>query len=582
MKIDKILVQGNKRSSSKAIEKYLNVSKGMVFTRLKQREMYYDLWRSGRFVSSNISILDPFLNRGYTLVIDVRESIVAKPIDQPLDKNEVVLLKCGRWLSNPDNWTKDLALKGKFQGREIDLSLKFDEGFICSVHHPRIDDDSSLTIVSSSQEIGIYPLMTQSYVKGKSSLGSLRMEIDVDMKVDKETQESRYFGFRYGYTHTTSGPKKPPFELNLNITPVFCLATANDPRTEISWDGDLMKLKSVEGELDIDGKSGQLKRYKHSSDEFEFEIYFEDDKYRTALNEVRRQSEKSTNKFDASQPTRSIASFLLSDGVYDEWAPWVASFDINGLTKPNLDEMRLIMRSFGFRLLDAVDAKITQKHNKEKSDRDSFIIPAHPTLAHKNWFQLVGLQCIPVADDFFPNRSWPWTVWRESLYIAAGQRHYAGQQINMIQHSDKFGPLASLVTASLLKSVNPRASYAIAHHGKKRLNSEHFLKDVEPLIDPAYLIGHSFQQVCRDLIRSSDEEISMLVQCLPGSCKEPFLSFVNHLRKEKTGTMQQRILNSLAASWENGLELMLDRKLFDLAKGSNESLSERPAKTVDR
>ena len=97
--IREIQIAGNKINSQRLICDYLGLRTGILYSGEAAAGWRERLWRSGRFVGSDI-VVTPcgFGNPGLALRIDVVELKVAPPLDSALLPEEAALLRFREWL----------------------------------------------------------------------------------------------------------------------------------------------------------------------------------------------------------------------------------------------------------------------------------------------------------------------------------------------------------------------------------------------------------------------------------------------------------------------------------------------------
>ena len=105
-------VAGNEKNSREAILKCVAFRSGVPATRDEQVRLQERLWRSGRFIKSEVMLMRPATahdNAGAW--INVVELHGASPLDQPLTRAEDLLLKCRDWLARMERWDGDLVVR---------------------------------------------------------------------------------------------------------------------------------------------------------------------------------------------------------------------------------------------------------------------------------------------------------------------------------------------------------------------------------------------------------------------------------------------------------------------------------------
>ena len=105
-----VMITGNEANSRQEILKCIGFRTGLPATRDQLAAIQERLWRSGRFIKSQVTLIRPATPAdGAVLSINVSELHGAPPLGKPLTPEEAILLKCRDWLVNSDRWGGDFV-----------------------------------------------------------------------------------------------------------------------------------------------------------------------------------------------------------------------------------------------------------------------------------------------------------------------------------------------------------------------------------------------------------------------------------------------------------------------------------------
>lgn len=571
--LDEIEIVGNKRDSKEAILKYLNLNEGSLLTRAEQTRVEYELWRSGRFIDYELTPAPPdAVDDPVKLQIKVTESPYAPPIDQPLSREEQVLLKMREWLANPDRWQGDMTLRVKPGDWTFELVLTPGGGVLATFSPQSEEPHRAFAVVASKDVVGFYPATAPVKLEALSAPVQLEAKIGVGLNADPG-DPPKHFKLSFGFSihNGRSSDLKCPFTGSINMQPAVAVANVHAHNAKVQWDGGTLTLLSDRGRMQVDEASGALLSYRDKGNRDAIEITFRKGAFDRRLQDIRERTGELENGFDPDRPLSSFLAFFCREEVIAELVDEVVARVYE--SKKSDEEMETIKNqlktlTLARKLLDAgVLQPIDDLYTEPESQKDAeFDVPTNisPSDKQLNLAAIYARVAVTMADELFPRNSWLWTVWREAGFTVAGKGKYTGPQLQVLYESRDFGPACYLALGALLERVQPRMSQLFASRGLWSTDAADFRKDYEPLMDRQYVVGACLLQASK-LIRELDaEEIRGIVDRLPDEYGACLQAFANELQSDDSRATEQAIPAALDRCWDAGLKQVVESQLRGL------------------
>ena len=525
---DDVEILGNQNNIRQEILAYLELKPGDTLTRLDHRRLEYRLWQSGRFTEHHVTPVRPDSpDQPLVTRIELNEYAKAPRLSEELTAEEKTLLKFGRWCTSIGSRGEDVVWQMSRDDRQTEVVCSPKNGILMLTHDSTENRDArSLqnAVVFSAGLVGCYSAkprkrlcvpVTRGQVTGNFTLG-----IDPAPKDPKKP-------FRFKFTLSMKASDKPvqPFRLTIGAAPVFFLAPARNRPKAISWEGDVLVVASPEGRLRIDGTSGKLLEFLHndpSSDRTKGRLTLEEGRFESLLAEIESATADYPNVFDPKHRWTSIARFLFADpppvvrDALDE--------AMDDKTRERFADRRawsLLWEIVGQRLLEVLD-KHGRSHRGPDSAAQKFEIPRDYRFGFDN-----PLSAFPIAslgilapDTLFARRSWPWTLWRETTFLAVSRPRYAMTELNRIYKSPTSGPVALLLAAAMASKRNPKAANMLARRGLERLTLDYFRLDYNSLFADGYLSREIAIWIAEDLRSIQEEDVELLDRFLMAKTRD--------------------------------------------------------------
>jgi hypothetical protein len=585
-----VTISGNEANSREDILKYVGFRSGVPATRDEQVRIQSKLWRSGRFIKSEVEIYHPAtVSDNASLQIGLVEYHAAPPLSKPLSREEEIFLKCRNRLANQDQRDGDLVVQCEgvdYAGRAI---FSPTNGVMVAFECKESPKQKAANVVAvmSAVEIGFFNLAESRKTSFRPPNGQLlgSLTLRLDESVNKTREESHSLGFYFG-VKSERQETKLPFDVSLSFDPVFFVDMAHDPDTKYVIRDGVLTASSAKRVVRLDASSGKLISYveiisdEESSDNKKpvdpaviekakpgasqhiLRLAMIPGEYRRRLDVAHAAAEKFRNTYDSRHIFSSLLGFVAAEDTL-----WQSD-----TMKSHLQARRLIRWMCSKRLLDLFDKAWMDLCADDDSSggRDWFSIPdgvfASPGMS-LDLMRWATCSLLYGGREFAPPGSWPERVGRGAVLSMFGHADAANVDLLRVYKSDKNGPICFLTAATLLADYNPPMAQMMASRGLRRLSLQDFQKEYAVFLDPKYPIGQSVLHAV-DAIRSADDgDIKLLGEMLPDIA--PLLrQFVKNLRENPKQPADQVLKASLDALWQNGLSQQVKTILETLEKSS--------------
>jgi hypothetical protein len=123
--------------------------------------------------------------------------------------------------------------------------------------------------------------------------------------------------------------------------------------------------------------------------------------------------------------------------------------------------------------------------NTNAQPESTFFIPLEKGAAvPSSQLGLIAPYAVFFADQIWVPRTWPWTVFRESFFVAAGRPDYTERELGGLLASEEVGPVGDAVLAALMSKMSPALGLKFARAGVGKVTLPAFEADLARLLAP--------------------------------------------------------------------------------------------------
>jgi tetratricopeptide (TPR) repeat protein len=575
-----VTITDNKANSRQEILKYTGFRTGLPATRDELAAVQEKLWRSGRFIKSEVTMFRPATPAdGAVLSINVSELHCATPLGKPLTPEEAILLKCRDWLANCDRWGGDFVCRCDAAEGSFCLVFSPSDGAFSSIKYIRTPEQkpAEFTAIASPSETGLYDLLAKRKLVAR--LGHAQLVCTVTLRLDDNANEEKEGRGKlaWGLGITSRNPKfSSPLDLVLSFDPVYFLEMANRPGTKCAMENGVLTITNADMVLRLDAASGRPLEcvLKEAVEEKSEEKHSNKDKqvakspprespkvlrfsvvpgeFQRRVDAVHAATARIPNTYVPQCPVSSAMRFALD---YDAVWEWLGETD-NRALRP------VVRRMLDKNVCEPFDRVAISffggEGNNSSGQSDSFSIPRAPAptavleQANSDNARIASL-LLAVAHLAFVPGSWPDAVARDTVVMFQGYGDAAIADTKRAYRSEKSGPICLLAASVATAKRNPAIGDLMATRGLERLSLQDFRKDYAALLDPKCPSGQFFQRVAEFLRDADDSDIQSLSAILPGNAAAPFQNWARGLRQNRSRFAAEALPPLLDAAWEAGL-----------------------------
>lgn len=550
---------GNQKHTREEIVSYLNLRPGTVVTREFRQRIERSLWNSARFTASKVDVEQIPGQSGVLLKIDVQEYAPAPRLSEPLSREERALMKYRHWMIHGAGSQLDMVVTATRPTGRLEVILSPVEGISsCLWKTPDADGPPAFAVLATDQNLAAYALASGRVLSAPVSGVQLNATLALEMNAENPAHPRR-IKFGFGFKSLEDGETRSPLTLTTSMPPVYFLAHAHE-KAECSWEGQMLTIRSKQGTMRIDERTGELIDYAAQPSEVDgtaFGYAFERGAFTRRRQLLLDASAGKANDFDGARPISSVSAFLLNTEMLSAMGGFV--FGEKFSERAPQASLAALGKLIDHGLLAGADTMVIAM---TKKDGETFKIPAQPDPAQP--FQLkhfYGFLVAQAADHVFPRDSWAWTMWRESSLVVAGLSQHTGTELNKIMSDARCGPSSYWLLAELLNSIQQPVG-PIAQQGLRRFNREAFIREWETALGSEL---HPSVAATLEALRSlSDDDVAALTALADGPKRE-WIRIAGQMRTATEPRPDHTTADLLEGIWSTELRDRLEQRLRQLA-----------------
>lgn len=556
--VERAEVRGLERSSRDAVIRALGWRPGALVTRRELQRMNARLRDSGRFITHDVRLASPTEGEaGYRLDVDVLEVPGVTPLGESLSDVEETLLKFHRWSSEFASQGHDLVLRRDGEQSRTEAILSTEHGAMFG-HHRLAPETAEVlakhTVVFSNTDIGYYVDAIDQYLLSRAFNRQIHVQLRIQMTAGEDRHKHpKSISFGLGrFRHRDEG--NPRAVLDVRITPSFCLAMAHMDNAVSHVEDGVLTIESDTAHVQMHVETGELIKYvaKGEAGVAALSLTVERHAMQTALDRLQERSHEHLNAFDSNRPISSVAEFFIGEAVMREWA--ALRGDREPVARPLLtpDTQRVLATLIDKGLLwpwDELVGEAARKNAQYKMVEFMAGEDAATGNGVRHDVAKLARGVLPLSDVLFERQSWPWTLYRETCLIVAGDARHTAREIARLGGSPDSGPLCLLVTAELLGMVSPEGRRATAAVGLRRLGESDFRNEFDVLLNRDFVIGQSVFRLAEILRHLDAQDVAALGRLLFDEDGDKFVDGTRRLRQQPNVPIHDVLPDVLAGIW---------------------------------
>jgi tetratricopeptide (TPR) repeat protein len=575
-----VTITGNKANSREDIMKCIGYRAGLPASRDELAAIQEKLWRSGRFIKSEVTMIRPATAAdGAVLSIKLLELHCAPSLGKPLSPQETILLKFRDWLADSGRWNGDFVWQCDAAEVSSCFVLSPGNGALITAKFKEMPHQKpgEFAIIASPAEIGVYDRLANRKLVGRPPHGQLVGIVALRLNDNANDLNDGRHRLMWGLGVTSGrAESKLPLDVALSFDPVFFIDMAHTPDANYVVHRGVLTMSTPEETLRVDAASGRLLEHTmniDAADDSHSDKPKDDGtvnngafakskstmrnavipgEFQRRVDDAHAAGAKAANKFDSERPIGSLLGFACANDL--AWKRLATSDD------PAL--RRVVMRMADRNVFEpfdkiAVSSFAADKRDKSSGETNSFSIssPLCVTVAledsNSDTARITTLLSTVARRAFAPG-SWPAAVGQDAVTMLNGYGDAAAADLKRVYRSDKNGPICFLAASMATAKCNPTIGDLMASRGLERLSLKDFRNDYAVLLDPKCPSGQFVQRVVEFLRDADDEDIKSLSSLLPSDGAMAFRAWLYSLRQNRNQPAVEALPPLLDAAWDNG------------------------------
>jgi ankyrin repeat protein len=571
--IGRIEVTGNKKNSTEAVLRYLDLKPGMELPSQLVARIEDRLWRAARFLSYKVTLGSPDDGGRVLLQVHVFEYDQAPPLDQAFSRTEEAMLKLREWLSRLDQSREDMvvALSGlpaPAPEGEFVLSPCNGLALLTTAMARQTTAHDEYAIVFRAGLAGFY-----SPVGGRKLLINCpKQELKVFVKVSSKPAETNQSPFNISAGAGFNQSKKkdsvvPSFRFDLALPPVACMGLAHRWDCSSWFDGDVLIRSNATLLVKLDSRTGRILEFRNAGEKGKgmANLRFERGAFERTVQRIETATASLPNVCDTNAPLSSGVAFLAEEVMSSKYLEPVLRSKLSAETAASLPG--LVRQLKLEQVLEPMNRLLGKPAGAAEEDAD-FWIPVDLNLEEATRSDLMGLIVgwfLRRSDELFTARSWPWMVVREASLNVQGKGKYTSQALAEIYESGETGPLGYLAIAQILTQFQPPLAQKFAARGLERLSTADFHHDCHLFLTGDSISSQCCERLAATLREMDDERVAALAKLQSPARGEFVRDCVRRLRAAKGQPVLETLVPALDLYWEKELKEQVANKLWGLA-----------------
>jgi hypothetical protein len=524
-----IVVVGNKKNRRDEVISFLGLSNGMAVTQDLIDERAPRLTQTGRFTDSSITPTAFGPDGQVALSIAVGETDRLPPLSQPLSREERALLHMREWLMAWESRQDDLVIswlpptaRGKDPLR-IEFIVAPSGGIVARVmaHSPGQEASRDLySMVITTNALGLFAQVHERKLRVPlpTVYGGV---IFVSLGASSDSPS--------GFTLSTGAGLSPGltnanWRVRLDLIPAAFADLLYRPGTEVSWQGNVLIIRTKELVMRVDEASGHLLELgfiaaaspsgQGAPERYGGGLRFTSGAFAKAVDQIESSSSAYPDVFQSQRALGSALGFLAAELAQAEPLWHTTAGDPSAAPSAALAAAleKLLASSF----LDPLQTLL----NEAKTPRGDpeFTIPAGPSTTQdpmRQVFEKVGLWCAGHAQELTPAGSWLQALLRELAFTSYSRTEHRAATLARLGTDANLGPIGCFAVLHVFAGSSPGSSASFATLGSKRLSTEDFSRDYRMLLSSGSVVPHCLANLGRELSILTKPEVEALVGLLP-------------------------------------------------------------------
>ncbi len=568
--ISKIIITGNQKNTRAQILDYLGLKEGMLLDRALISNVEDRLWRAARFLGYSVTPQADAASEVIRLRINVREYEPAPTLSETFSPEETLLLKSCDWLSGFQHGQDDLMVT--LDIKELNLALQIVVSPIQGILGVARTQTGAQAgrIVNAAMVTPENISLFSPTCKTRFVLPELSAQILASLALvpNPDSTETKLFMIRPGIA-IKNNRLGGQYHLDVKLAPVCFLSFAHREGIDLTelLDKGIVNFAGDSGyQVILDTESGRLNQVTTPQDaNTPFVLTMALGLFDRARNTLEQAASDHAQAFVPQRPVGSLVQYVAALPLFHT----VLVQRSGTLSDIPLDDLARGASVAGEVLGQTVapfDEWVVKRRGR---DQDHFKLSPQDMKTMKSPMSMVASMfaafVFEISNELFPPESWPWTLSRETVFVAGGMGKYTGMELRRLYQSPQTGPIGFLAAAKLLTYVNQPLSRTFAAKGLKQLSVRDFQNDWRLIVEEDHLLSECLNLLSQALQDLDEQDLhAILALCSPAQAQ--FIrDIVRGIHEKETKSIEQVLAPVLERYWQNELKPEVEKKLRMLA-----------------
>lgn len=573
-RIKEIIVSGNEKNTPEEILRYLELKEGMLLDRALIRKTEDLLWRSARFLKHDVKPEVDTAQGSIKLRIDLREYEPAPRLSEDFSPEEKMLLKCGVWLADFLEREDDLSLDLYIEEINIQLQVVISptQGTLLVVRdgdHAQAAHILNAALLKPKKITFFSPTRKTKFVWPDLS-AQITTRLSVTPNPDPSDGMQFVFNPGFGIKNKHSGD---PYNIDIKLAPVAFVSCAHRDSIDLSDLLDQGMIRPGSGndfQVKIDTQSGRLiELTAHRTGMGKLAFTLDRGIFARRVENIEQATSDHADGFDPQRPVGSSLRYLAAAPLLhrDLFRKHGAALDVSA------QELARAVTVLGQVFANAA-FPIDQWAIKRRGVLDDgFVIPLSPrqsaTSLKRMLVSTVAALVFSANNELFPPGSWPWTLARETVFVAGGMGKYTEAELRRTYQSPQTGPIGYLAAAKLLTYANKPLSRMFAAKGLEHLSAEDFHKDWRLAVAEDHLLSQCLGRMIQVLQNLDEQDLNEVLALFSQGHAALVRDGIRGMRENKTKPLHEALAPVFRFHWEDALRAEVEQALRKLTEKSD-------------
>lgn len=578
--LGEVEVFGCEKNTPEQVITFLDLKAETPLTSQVIAELRQKLKQSGRFLKQEVEVVSPpFDDAPSTLKISLHELEAAPPLDQPLSREQQIVLRAARWINGFNRESEDVNVEfsmtsaatapletSKGNGESTPIQKSFRARLSASpskneiLFNVQVQSPPQTTVFECTFWLKPNVLVVDCHqwkISCEVPLPKRVYRLWAKMKAFPAIKTGQTSNLTFG-VESKSDRNDSEAMVKFDCDPVWMLQSLAKWGESVHLSDDSLTITTTEKDLTVDAKTGRVSNLRLGDPKNGLRIEIAQGLYQPVADAHQQATQEWARLSLASKPFTTLMTHLANQSI-----PIAVG---KSSLRPTIERW---VKQDRFHNLDAIF-----DHQPTQHDADQyFVIPPGFEPSNRNQFPLQLF--IPVVDRTVPKSSWAGMIGHEYILASMGQRTYSDAMIRSLFNADRIGPVAHLMGAHVMGSFNPVLKADLARRGLKHLAERDFRADYEPFLNDQTPLGQVLKTSVELLRDCNEQELAEIVRLASVAVDDPDVlsASLKGIAADKQTAWNEAVPTVLDTVWQSLLRNRVEQLLADCRETATAALS---------